>query len=249
MYTRQNIEALFYQIGNAPGQKFEATPYFNYVETKNSIWPNQLFGLKTINTALDTVLDIIKKMSSKGDLPNMLAILEEPQSSETIKALIKAQFSHKVWATMSHNLSELHETAADLEIIELRQEHELTDWVRIVKTELMEGKALDKTIFDYLLNRNGVYFYTGYSNNKPVTTAMLFEYQGVGGLYLVATDADHRKKGYGTAITNHCLLKARDLGLARVDIHATSIAENVYLNLGFKKDQNLYVFRIEDVKR
>lgn len=76
-------------------------------------------------------------------------------------------------------------------------------------------------------------FIVGYSERVPVSCAMLFMGAGVAGLYMVATVAGRRNRGYASAVVRAALDGARQAGLRTCVLHATPMAVSMYRRLGF----------------
>lgn len=79
------------------------------------------------------------------------------------------------------------------------------------------------------------YAYTGWLNEKPVATSLLFLAAGVAGIYAVATIPEARRTGVGAWMTLHTLLQARDRGYQAAVLEASEMGVSVYQGLGFKE--------------
>ena len=77
--------------------------------------------------------------------------------------------------------------------------------------------------------------YVGYLRQEPVAAAELTVSEGAVGLYGIATLADHRRKGYGTALTLRPLLDARAEGHGLAVLQASAEGRGVYARLGFRE--------------
>ncbi|HEX2568215.1 MAG TPA: GNAT family N-acetyltransferase [Polyangia bacterium] len=79
-----------------------------------------------------------------------------------------------------------------------------------------------------------LWFYVGYLDDVPVATGELTTGDGVVGLYNIATLAAHRRRGYGTALTQHLLLEARARGYRTAILQAAPAGVSLYERLGFR---------------
>lgn len=77
--------------------------------------------------------------------------------------------------------------------------------------------------------------FVGFDQGEPVTTATTYVLPDCLYVALVATVPEARKRGYGTAATRYSMnAAARDSGVSRAILHATSMAHPVYKRLGFR---------------
>ena len=51
---------------------------------------------------------------------------------------------------------------------------------------------------------------------------------------MIATLEEARKKGFGSAVTKHCVNAAHQKGIANIVLHATQKGVSVYKKIGFK---------------
>lgn len=77
--------------------------------------------------------------------------------------------------------------------------------------------------------------YVGYLNNAPVVTGILVLHANVGGIYYIATVPDQRKKGYGTAMMEYLIQRAKDQEYHMATLQASGEGKMLYQRLGFKE--------------
>jgi len=71
------------------------------------------------------------------------------------------------------------------------------------------------------------------AGDEPVTTALGYVAGGGVGIFDVATPPEHRRKGYGTAVTAHAVQAGFADGAAFAFLQSSAIGESVYRALGF----------------
>lgn len=245
-YSQKNIEQLFQLIGSMPNQVYRQTSHFDFIKCKDSVWPNQLINLKLGADNMKAHLHAIEKQVDSGAIPNLLMLNPNTDLDLVITALKHRQYRSSKWTAMTHDLEKLspQKKIADFEIKLVENESDLQLWLGIANTELMNNVSLSTDIFNRLLKDENCYFYLGIENNKAVATSFLYTKDNHAGIYLVSTAKKHRKKGYGKALTQQCLDKAKVLRSNRVDIQATELGKPVYASLGFVDKGVINVFGI-----
>lgn len=245
-YSQKNIEQLFRLIGSFPGQNFRQAEYFDFIQTKGSVWPNQLFNLKSTENSFNDVLDLIEKESLNGSIPSLLMLKPDLNSQSLSKMINKRNYKSSLWYAMTHNLEHITTLNPDndFQIIQVESENDLSNWLSIVEEELMGNFPLSATIFNSLLNDGNCSFFLGLYKQQPVATSFLFVNDKIAGVYLVSTKKSARKKGFGLKMTNECLTKSKELQCKAVEIQATELGKGIYKFLGFTNQGKINVFRI-----
>ena len=245
-YSQSNIEQLFKLIGSFPNQQYVQTDYFEYIKTKDSIWPNQLLNLQASENEIETVLDLIEEQSKDGEIPNLLMLNPNTKIHSLNDKLRQRAYKSGLWYAMAHSLNNLtpQNTNPNFKVIRV-QIKDLGIWLSIVEEELMDNKPLNTVLFKNLLDNNNCYFYLGFERNLAVATSFLFVDKKNAGVYLVSTKKTHRRKGFGREMTNHCLLMAKVLRCENVELQATEIGKGVYESVGFTIHGSVDVFRIK----
>ena len=80
-----------------------------------------------------------------------------------------------------------------------------------------------------------LWLYLGYVDRVPVATAELTVGGGVVGLYGISTLAEHRRRGYGSALTARPLRDAMEAGQQVAILQAAPDGVGVYRRLGFQE--------------
>jgi GNAT superfamily N-acetyltransferase len=85
--------------------------------------------------------------------------------------------------------------------------------------------------------------WVGYRDGVPVATAATVASENATGIYNVATAPEHRRRGYGEAITRHAIDAALHEGdPGRLVLQSTSLGQRVYLRMGFEPVARVLVY-------
>lgn len=142
---------------------------------------------------------------------------------------------------MAVDLSVLNEnprTPSGLTIEPVRDIEALKQWAHVSRVGFGFAETCEDTWRDMF---TGLGFelplrnYVGILNGEPVATSELFLGQGVAGIYIVATLPEARRQGIGAAMTLTALREARALGYRIGILHASSMGQGVYRQLGFQE--------------
>jgi len=87
----------------------------------------------------------------------------------------------------------------------------------------------------------------GFLDGKPVVSGILVLHANVAGIYYVMTIPEQRKKGFGTAMTERLLQKAKDVGYHLSTLQASSQGKLLYQRMGYKKLS--IFFEYKDIKK
>jgi ribosomal protein S18 acetylase RimI-like enzyme len=97
-----------------------------------------------------------------------------------------------------------------------------------VAIEMMRG------LFVPELAGSGVSYYLGRVDGEAVTTAVGFRADDDVGIFGVATPPEHRRRGYGAAITAHAVRSGFETGADLAWLQTSPMAEPIYRTLGFR---------------
>jgi GNAT superfamily N-acetyltransferase len=97
-----------------------------------------------------------------------------------------------------------------------------------VAIEMMRG------LFVPELAGSGMSNYLGRVDGESVTTAVGFCIGDDLGIFGVATPPEHRRRGYGAAITAHVIRSGFETGADMAWLQTSAMAETIYRTLGFR---------------
>lgn len=249
-YSNQNLESFFDLFGMLSGEAVVHTPHFDFIKSTGFIWPNQIYNLRFENTLAERVLEEIIQGTQNGTLPALYMANPKADSSHFIHLAVEKGYTTGAWQAMSYNLTkplvDLKNPVLEIRLLKTRDE--LQAWLAIAENELMGGGKLDHSVFEKLMVDEHVLFYMGMINNKPISTALLYCHENNAGVYFVATEAEHRGRGFGSEITMHCLRQAKQLGMRAVHLQATQLGKGVYQKLGFDDHGDIKLVKFQTTK-
>lgn len=120
----------------------------------------------------------------------------------------------------------------------VEDQHTLAEWTDIMARGFGMPAEMGTdflTVFESLGTALPIRCYLGYLNGKPVASSTLFLGAGVAGIYNVATLAEARGQGVGSAMTLAPLYEARDMGYRVGVLQSSDMGYGVYQRLGFQK--------------
>lgn len=84
----------------------------------------------------------------------------------------------------------------------------------------------------------------GYVDDEPVASAELFATGEIAGVYSVAVPEQHRRRGYGEALTAAVMVAGRELGCTIGCLQASGMGRPVYERMGFETFTDYRVFEV-----
>ena len=126
-----------------------------------------------------------------------------------------------------------------LKIIQLETKAQLKEFNQILVQSFGNPKAFD-IIFNKIpvsayTNKAPYRFYTGYINNKAVTTGTLVFHAGVVGIYFIVTLTEERRKGYATEMMHYLLAIAKKEKQKTAILQASEDGKKIYQKMGFQE--------------
>lgn len=123
----------------------------------------------------------------------------------------------------------------ELEIVQAKDEKTLEDFALVLANNDAFFKKYFEWIASVLTDDDPIEFYVGYVNGKPVVRGLSCYFAQLAGLHWLSTSPKERKKGYGKAMQEHRLKRAKDLGYHIAVLQASSEGYPLYKKLGYKE--------------
>ncbi|MBN2533324.1 MAG: hypothetical protein JXB88_10550 [Spirochaetales bacterium] len=234
-----NLYKLYEFFGTGKGCLLHKGKAADWVVTKPSCWPNMIFNIRLPgNDFTEDIKEITEKIKHKEAPPFCIMTPETDPAVEQLlidNGMIPIDFL----PGMAIDLEDFirgrsgDNMMPDLKIREVSNEKELLQWIDIVDKVIFKGKKLDPDLFLRLTGNPLIHFYTGYIQDIPATTSMIFISQHAAGFYNIATLPPFRKRGLGTAMTIYSMIQAYEKKCKTGILHASVMGEPVYTKLGY----------------
>lgn len=198
------------------------------------------------------VKEMIARYREKG-VPFRWWILPSTAPANLIEILKANHFRHTYDAPgMSIELDALPEQKPieDFEIRRAEDPETLWEWANIFGEAFRrpeEERRIWHSTFVALGFNDRWRHFVGYLGGKPVATSTICHNGDLAGVFHVATLAEARGRGVGTATTLQSLLHAKELGCRTGSLQSSEMAFSVYRAMGFEHccDLTLYDWRPE----
>lgn len=130
-----------------------------------------------------------------------------------------------------------HQPATDLAVTEIKDVNAMSHYRDVLAMGFGEGpKEADwvSAVFTKIGYDRSWRHFIGHVARTPAATASLLLTSHVGGIYFVCTHPEHRRHGYGTAITAHAMAQAAAAGATHAILGSSPMGQRVYEHLGFR---------------
>jgi len=206
-----------------------ADDYFNIVVSPR-------FTKKNAKERIQHVISLFQEKKLPFSLE--LSPLDTPDNLADL--LIESGFSiGETSHGMSLNLDTWQETGAhtDLEYFHVQNPATLRDFSEVIVATGESPEFYEKVLSKApeVLYKEGaaIELHVAYADKVPVVAAIILFHANVAGIYYLSTNPNHRKKGYGTAVMEKLLLRAKKKGYHLATLQATKEGYSLYKRLGF----------------
>ncbi|WP_377267635.1 GNAT family N-acetyltransferase [Peterkaempfera sp. SMS 1(5)a] len=124
--------------------------------------------------------------------------------------------------------------------------NELDLYARTLSTGFEGPQEMFRIFADPALARiDGVTHYVAELDGQPVGTGMTAVFGELTGIFNITTLPEHRRRGYGRAVTAELVRLSRAAGAPTAYLYASKMGEPVYESLGFRTEEHLTVITAE----
>lgn len=235
---QNNIYAFYDAIGSTLGNDYHKEKAFSWIKAGNGFWPNMIYKTSFSEENLDHFIEsTIENIKTKNAPPFLLVEDSELDISlsENLKKAGMRPIFH--WTGMGFTTTTplKIELPTNTIIKTVKTTDEINAWKNILNKALMTSNQIKDNIFEQLINKNDFELYLVIENDVPVATGLAYFNNKDCGIYMIATLAEHRKKGYGSAVTKHSINAAHQKGITNIVLQASTKGVSIYEKMGFSK--------------
>ena len=132
---------------------------------------------------------------------------------------------------------------AGLELVRAEDQDALAEAARIAAAGFKIPQEFIAPLYsDRVASLPGLEIYLGLVEGRSASTAVGFAVDGSVGIFNVATPPEHRRRGYGGAVTAHAAREAFARGADLAWLQSSTMGESVYRGLGFRQVETYLLF-------
>jgi ribosomal protein S18 acetylase RimI-like enzyme len=217
--------------------------YYSSINSENFDWPKYVYNINR-KQSLNDVMGLVDRVT-KNELPPFL-ITKDDDWDFNIQEFFESKGLRKidVWPILTLNQREelIIDKVEGLSLNYVEPNSEFEAWFDIANKVLMPRKKLSKNIFKNKIGNENFKFLIGFYKNLPVAISLLYQKDGVAGIYWVATLDTARNKGIARQMTKTLINKAYMCGCETITLQSSRMSHNGYLKMGFKETGRLFVY-------
>jgi ribosomal protein S18 acetylase RimI-like enzyme len=235
---QDNIYAFYDEIGSVLKKGFSKTIPISWINTGSGSWPNMIYNTTFPEENLDEfVAKNIEAIKTKQAPAFWLLEDDALEKKLSQKLIIFGMRPIMHWTGMGFKANETLEIklSSNTTIKSVSTDEELNAWKDILSKALMTSNRIQDGIFESLYTKDNLELYLVLDNDVPVATGLAYFSDKVCGIYMIATLDEHRRKGYGSAVTKHCINAAHQKGITNIVLQASDKGVSIYKKMGFKE--------------
>lgn len=236
-----------FELYNLIGSKSEISTLtdfdsFKILSTKNSVWPNVIFGVNGSQYDQQLLPEISKQAGALNSRPVLVGAF----LPEFIKEL-RTNYYLPVdqWVSMQKDLSvevPAKDYAKDIRC-EILDSRDLDLWVNIVNDCLFNSRDLNPLVFKNLLEEKSVVFVGARFKEELVgTTLVILDKFDRAGLYMVCVQKAQRGLGVGAALIDFVFNELKSRNINCCVLQSTSDGLKLYEKMGFDKGERITLY-------
>ena len=204
------------------------------VSANDKSWPSYVLSDRYIEEA--EIQDISEKMKS-GEYPPFWIRTTEDNDDFNDLAMGFGIRQINSWKGMSLELDKPFDMPVPQENIvfeRIQTLSEVENWVKVVNSEVMQGRKISDKVFKELLSKKAFDFFQLRSGENVVSTLLMYTFNGIVGLYLISTIEKFRGQGLGKFITSKAIDYYILKSYTKFVLHSTKQGYPLYQKLGFQ---------------
>lgn len=220
-----NLTTLWKTVA-APLLSYHKNDPFQFIQIKNSGWPNRLWFREDIT---EENFPQIQKIMEKN--PGLIIPYWDIFGSNSKEIFEKNKFQIRIQLmAMALKLGEKFPLENNLTFKRVLNEEDAKIWSDIYP--LSFGYIISKETLVH--NYENVTFYLVHLDEKPIGTLTLFQTENVMGIHGVGVIPEMRKKGFAEEIMKFAINGAIDAGTEYAHLQASPSGKGIYTRLGFE---------------
>ncbi len=240
-----NLYSLYRGFANAGDYALTERPSYSWIWTDKSVFPRNIFQIDPAmdETALSDLVQLIK-----DDRASPFMVFRNDKVNDDFIEKLKAKGFRQVmhWPGMALPLQHNHKwTVADdpaISIKKIRDAEDVSEWAGMVEDILFNSRKIDRKVLNNLVHTPALSLYTGYYDNVPAGTLLMWTGDQVAGLYMITTRPDFRKKGVAWQMTNKAIRDAAFTGCHYAVLESTQQGLSIYRKAGFLESCSFSIY-------
>lgn len=234
---QDNIYAFYDEVGSTLKTGFFKDDSITWMKTGNGSWPNMIYNTSVLEENIDAFIAQHMAAIKSKKAPPFWLIEDEPLDKVLTKKLGKIGMRPIMhWTGMGITVDAPLENklSKNTTIKTVKNASDLNSWTSILNVALMNSNKIQENIFESLYEQDNLELYLVLENDIPVATGLAYFSNNVCGIYMIATLEEARKKGFGSAVTKHCINAAHQKGITNIVLQASQKGVSIYQKMGFK---------------
>jgi GNAT superfamily N-acetyltransferase len=241
--SEKNLYDLYCAIGTTGNVTKISEVRFSLITENFSGWPRIIYNLTNIQDLTDALTGIGD--ISKAGFP--IAVINRNLANDEATDYMRkiSVFPVELWELMEIQQPIFPEyvLAPDSEIQKINSSGELKEFADLVNLHLMGTLKINDSLLYELSAMDGFDFFGLRHEGELVSTLLTYSASGISGLYFIATQPEHRGKGYAGNLIRYVLNFLFNQGKEKVVLQSDRKAVPLYLRAGFIPVGQMVVLR------
>lgn len=227
----RNLYRFYTRVAELNGFERGTIAGSDYVWNRKGSWPGYVLGV----AGADSIPDLVRAIENK--LAPSFCLVENSMKREL--QMLEESGIRRIREWKGMYLDSRHYTAglatkenSHIQFM-INDRSEPDHWLSLVNKELMSGTQIERSVVDNLIESDAFQFVVAYADGQPASCGLSFREGGICGLFMIATKAALRGKGFGSLVTARLIEHAISEGDRGIVLQATDMGAGLYSRLGF----------------